>query len=150
MSRWEILLRSAFARTFAVLCAAAACGACVDPLGIDTPRRITEINLDSIVRTPEFVQGNGDTIFARVAGVERTFASEVLRPVFRNGKYGDSWYVTVQATRAGLNGPDYEVLSLRLDAISDTGQRGFNAPYSVPKSVDTLSGAVCAAQYDRK
>lgn len=124
--------------------------ACVDPLDITTPRRLTEVNLDSLVTTEPFIRAPGDSLRAIVGDEPVIFASEVLRPTFHNGVFRNAHYVTVQASRQSLNSPDYEILSLRLDAIGDTGTYELNGAYSAPKAVDSLSSPIYAAQYERR
>src|SRR5687767_7794746 len=100
-----------------VLGLASAVTACVDPLDLVTPRRSWEVNLDSLVATEPFVRGPGDSIFARVGTTDIVFATEIRRPTFHNGVYRNAHYVTIQASRQSLDRPDYDIISLRLDAI---------------------------------
>jgi hypothetical protein len=124
---------------------------CVDPIdGYNTNRRQWEVNLDSLVATEPFVRGPGDSLLARVAGEDVVFATEVQRPSFHNGIYRDAYYVTVQASRQSLSGRDYEIISLRLDAIRDTGDYQINGTYSAPKDLDSLAEPTYAAQYERR
>lgn len=125
-------------------------GGCVDPLGIDTPRRQFEVNLDSIVTSEPFIRGSGDSLRAIVGSEPIVFATEVLRPTFHNGVFRNAHYVTVQASRQSLNSPDYDILSLRLDAITDTGTYTINGSYSAPKTVDSFGTPIYAAQYERR
>jgi hypothetical protein len=124
--------------------------ACVDPLGIDTPKRQWEVNLDSIVTSDPFIRAPGDSLRAIVDDEAIVFATEVLRPTFHNGVFRNAHYVTVQASRQSLNSPDYDILSLRLDAVTDTGSYAFNGSYSAPKAVDSMGTPVYAAQYERR
>lgn len=126
------------------------CASCGNPLGIDTPRRIHEVNLDSLVSSDPFLRARGDSIFAYIGGSDVVFATEVQRPVFHNRLTQRGYYVTVQATRFGLNGRDYEVLSLRLDAVRDTGTYIINSPYSAPKQIDTMGPTQYGAAYERR
>jgi hypothetical protein len=124
---------------------------CTSPLDIDTPRRLTRVNIDSLVSTKEFTDAPGDSIFAYINDHEVVFATEVERPVFYNHLIDGKYYVTVRATRYGLNGNDYEAMSLRIDGIRDTGTYSFNAPYSSGlKQIDPSATPSYAAQYDRR
>ncbi len=134
----------ALAATILPLCS------CGDPLGIDTPRREIVINIDSIVSSPGFIEAPGDSIFAIVNGSETAFTTEVLRPIFHNRRTAQGYYLTIQATRAGLNTRDYEVISLRMDAVRDTGTYVFNAQYSAPKQFDSTIPPKYGASYDRR
>lgn len=129
---------------------ALACASCGNPLGIDTPRRVREVNLDSLVSTDPFLRAPGDSIFAFIAGNDVVFAMEVERPAFHNRLTQRGYYVTVRATRYGLNDRDYEVLSLRLDAVRDTGVYVINSPYSAPKQIDTMAPTQYGASYERR
>ncbi len=124
--------------------------ACGDPLGVDTPRREKILNLDSLVSSDPFAGAPGDSIFALINGKAVVFATEVLRPIFNNRRTQRGHYLAIQATRYGLNARDYEVLSLRLDAIRDTGTYAFNAAYSAPKQFDSLSAPKYGAAYDKR
>lgn len=124
--------------------------ACVDPLDIVTPRRQWEVNLDSLVSAEPFFRAPGDSIQAVVAGVEVSFATEVQRPTFHNGIYRQAQYVTIQASKQSLSGRDYEIISLRLDAVRDTGTYAINGAYSAPKILDSLGEPTYAAQYERR
>lgn len=126
------------------------CVSCGNPLGIDTPRRVREVNLDSLVSTDPFIHAPGDSIFAYIGGNDVVFATEVLRPAFHNRLTQRGYYVTVQATRFGLNNRDYEVLSIRLDAVRDTGTYIINSPYSAPKQIDTVAPTQYGASYERR
>jgi hypothetical protein len=143
------LLRSAIDRLL-LLTLLAALQSCGNPLDIDTPRRITRVNIDSLISTDTFIHAPGDSIFAHVDDNEVVFATEVLRPLFHNGYIHDAYYITVQASRYGLNSPDYEVMSLRLDDVRDTGTYQFNAGYSAPKQIDTLQPPQFGASYERR
>gem|GEM_PF-2410129 len=129
---------------------AAACASCGDPLSVNTPRRLKLVNLDSLVAAEPFIRAPGDSIFAYIGGVDVVFATEVLRPVFHNRQTSRGYYVTVQATRYGLDSRDYEVLSLRLDAVRDTGLYRINAPYSAPKQIDTTAPPRYGGAYERR
>jgi hypothetical protein len=124
--------------------------ACDSPLDIDTPRRFTRVNIDSLVSTDSFIGAPGDSIFAYVDDHQVVFATEVVRPVFYNRLLDGRYYVAVQATRYGLNGRDYEVMSLRLDGIRDTGTYDVNSSFSVPKQIDTESPPSYGALYERR
>ena len=124
--------------------------ACVDPLDLVTPRRSWEVNLDSLVATEPFVRGRGDSIFARVGATDIAFATEIRRPTFHNGVYRGAHYVTIQASRQSLSRPDYDIISLRLDAIRDTGPYAINGAYSAPKYLDSMAAPTYAARYERK
>jgi hypothetical protein len=124
--------------------------ACESPLVIDTPRRLTRVNLDSLITTESFIGGSNDSIFAYIDNHEVVFATEVARPVFYNRMIDGKYYVTVQATRYGLNGRDYEVMSLRLDGIRDTGTYEVNAAFSVPKQIDINAPPSYGALYERR
>ena len=128
----------------------AGAGACTNPIDIDTPRRLTQVNIDSLVTSPDFIRAPGDSIFARIAGHPIVFATEVQRPVFHNARLNSGYYLTVQATRYGLYGRDYELMSIRLDAIRDTGTYKVNAPYSAPKQIDSLGTPKYGASYERR
>lgn len=123
---------------------------CGNPLGIDTPRREIVINIDSIVSSPGFIDAPGDSIFALINGNEVVFTTEVLRPIFHNRRTSQGYYLAIRATRSGLNASDYEAMSLRMDAIRDTGTFAFNAQYSAPKQFDSTSAPKYGAAYDRK
>lgn len=123
---------------------------CTNPLDIDTPQHVTTVNLDSLVTTNSFVAAPGDSIFAYVNDKEVVFATEVARPVFYNRQVDGRYYVTVRATRYGLSGPDYEVMSLRLDGIRDTGTYPINSSFTVPKQIDPQAPFVFGALYERK
>lgn len=122
---------------------------CTSPLDIDTERRTTTINLDSLIKDSSFIGARGDSLFARVRGERIVFATEVLRP-FHNRKIGDAYYITIQATRYGLGGRDYEVMSLRVDAVGDTGVFVINAPYSAPKALEPERPPEYGALYERR
>ena len=131
------------------LVSALSAGNCVDPLSIETPRKQWVVNLDSLVTTEPFIRGPGDSLHAVIAGESIPFANEVQRP-FHNGVVGSAHYVTVQASRQSLDGRAYEVLSLRLDAIRDTGTYRINSAYSAPKTIDSFATPVYAAQFERR
>jgi hypothetical protein len=125
-------------------------GACTNPLDLDTPIRKTVINLDSIVATDEFTGAPGDSIFATVSGERIIFATQVERPKFYNAIVDGAHYVTIKATRYGLNGLNYEVMSIRMDAVRDTGSYAVNAPYSAPKQIEPATGRRFGALYERR
>jgi len=122
---------------------------CASPLDVDTPRRETTINLDSLILNPSFLHGAGDSLFARIGTERVVFATEVQRP-FHNRLHDSSYYVTIQAARYGLSGRDYEILSLRVDRLRDTGTFVINAPYSAPKEFHPELAPLYAAQYERR
>lgn len=122
---------------------------CASPLDVDTPRRETTINLDSLILSPSFLDGTGDSLFASIRNERVVFATEVQRP-FHNRAIEGTYYITIQAARYGLSGHDYEILSLRMDAISDTGTFVVNAPYSAPKEFHPEYAPQFAAQYERR
>ena len=124
--------------------------ACGNPLAVDTPRRVKKVNLDSLVSTEPFINAPGDSIFAHVYNTEVVFATEVLRPKFHNRKTSRGYYVTVQANRLELNSSEYEMLALRIDAITDTGTYNINAQYSAPKQLDSLGPPQYGAAYERR
>lgn len=124
------------------------CG-CASPLDIDTSRRETTINLDSLILSPSFLDGTGDTLFARIGSERVIFATEVQRP-FHNRVAGGAYYITIQAARYGLTGRDYEILALRMDAVSDTGVFVVNTSYSAPKEFHPEDPPQYAAQYERR
>jgi hypothetical protein len=124
--------------------------ACVDPLDINTPRRQWEINVDSIVTSDPFIKGPGDSIFASVGGEPIVFKTVVERPSYHNGLYRNAHYVTIQASHLSLVSRDYDIISLRLDAVRDTGVYTINGSYSAPKELDSLADPVYAAQVDRR
>lgn len=124
--------------------------ACNSPLDVDTPRRVTRVNLDSLVGTPSFVGAPGDSIFAFVDNHEVVFATEVSRPIFHNRFIDGKYYVTVQATRYGLKHLDIEVMSLRLDGFRDTGTYEMNVPYSATKQIDFEAPPSYGALYERR
>jgi len=124
------------------------CG-CASPLEVDTPRRETTINLDSLILDPSFLGGTGDSLFARIRGERVLFATEVQRP-FHNRHVDSAFYITIQAARYGLTGRDYEILSLRLDAVRDTATYTVNAPYSAPKEFHPEDPIAYGAQYERR
>jgi hypothetical protein len=134
----------------AALASAALFSACINPLDVDTPRRQWVINIDSIAASDAFSKAPGDSMRAVVAGEEIEFATEVQRPTFHNGRFRNAEYVTVQASRQSLNGRDYEILSLRLDAVRDTGSFIINGAYSAPKNLDSLAPPTYAVQYERR
>jgi hypothetical protein len=101
--------------------------ACVSPLEIDTPREwIT--NIDSLITTPGVINGIGDSLNARVNGSQISFAALVERP-FHNGELPSGHYLTVRAATQLPDGDEYQVVSLRLDRVSDTGVYRINGPY---------------------
>jgi hypothetical protein len=124
--------------------------ACTSPLDLDTPIRKTLVDLDSIVASDDFTGAPGDSIFATVRGERIIFATEVVRPSFYNDVVDGAHYVTIQATRYGLNGRDYEAMSIRMDAVRDTGTYPVNAPYSTPKKIDPTIGRRFGALYERR
>jgi hypothetical protein len=124
--------------------------ACTSPLDLDTPIRKTLVDLDSIVSSDDFTGAPGDSIFATVSGERIIFATEVLRPSFYNAVIDGAHYVTIQATRYGLNGRDYEAMSIRMDAVRDTGTYPVNAPFSAPKQIDPTIGRRFGALYERR
>jgi hypothetical protein len=122
--------------------------ACVSPLEIDTPREwIT--NIDSLITTPGVINGIGDSLNARVNGSQISFAALVERP-FHNGELPSGHYLTVRAATQLPDGDEYQVVSLRLDRVSDTGVYRINGPYSAPRDIDTLGPPVYGAQYLQK
>lgn len=123
---------------------------CTSPLDLDTPIRKTLIDLDSIVASDDFTGAPGDSIFATVSGERIIFATEVVRPAFYNAVIDGAHYVTIQATRYGLNGRDYEAMSIRMDAVRDTGTYPLNSPFSVPKQIDPAIGRRFGALYERR
>ncbi|MDB5034731.1 MAG: hypothetical protein JWQ98_1972 [Chlorobi bacterium] len=127
-----------------------AAGACRSPLDVDTYRRVTLVNIDSVITTAGFIGAPGDSISAQVHGEQVVFATEVLRPAFHNGVRNAGYYFTVQATRYGLAGQDYEVMSLRMDNVRDTGTYAINAAYSAPKGIDSNEAPRYGASYSRK
>ncbi|MEP7220095.1 MAG: DUF6252 family protein [Bacteroidota bacterium] len=129
---------------------AGAAGACRSPTDIDTYRRVTLVNIDSVITTAGFIGAPGDSIYAQVHGEQVVFATEVLRPAFHNGIRNDGYYFTVQATRYGLAGRDYEVISLRMDNVRDTGTYTINSAYSAPKGIDSNEIPRYGASYARK
>lgn len=132
-----------------VLLAAAA--ACNSPLDVDTPRRFTRVNLDSLVVTPSFIGAPGDSIFAFIDTSQIVFATEVVRPLFTNRLIDGQYYITVVATRYGLNSSDYEAMSLRLEGIRDTGTYRMNAPYKKnQKQIDIGVPPSYGALYQRR
>jgi hypothetical protein len=122
--------------------------ACVSPLDIDTPRQWI-INTDSILVSPGVINGLGDSLNARIDGMQVTFGTLVERP-FHNGEFANGHYLTVRAATQLPDGDEYQLVSLRLDGVRDTGIYAINAPYSAPKEIDTLAPPVYAAQYVRK
>lgn len=124
-------------------------GACGNPVGIDTPRRITTINYDSLVLADTVLpRVPGDTIYATVNEKDKVFAvtgRRPERPVWHNGKIFGAYYVTVLAARS--ENP-YEAIALRLDGIKDTGTYAINSVYSSMKNdIDTLAPRY-AARYE--
>jgi hypothetical protein len=129
---------------------AASLTSCKSPLEIDTPRRGEKLPPTEI-DDPEFIFDVGDSILARINGRRQVFANEVLRPVWRNGTFDGGYYATVKATSwEGLDGDEYEILSLRLDNVRDTGTYTINSPYSAPKAIDSLGQPRYGASYQRK
>ena len=122
---------------------------CSSPLDVNTARRETTVNLDSLILSPSFLDGTGDSLFARINNDRVIFATEVQRP-FHNRLFDSAYYITIQASRYGLSGRDYEILSLRMDAVRDTGTYTINAPYSAPKEFHPEAAAEYAAQYERR
>lgn len=122
--------------------------ACVSPLEIDTPREWVT-NIDSILTTPGVINGAGDSLNARIDGMQTSFGTLVERP-FHNGEFASGHYLTVRAATQLPDGNEYQLVSLRLDGVRDTGVYTINAPYSAPREIDTLAPPVYAAQYVRK
>jgi hypothetical protein len=122
---------------------------CTNPLDLNTPIRKTRIDIDSIVASDAFTGAPGDSIFATVSGERIVFATEVQRPHY-NMEIDGAYYLTIQATRYGLNGSSYEAMSLRMDAVRDTGNYSMNSPYSAPKQIDLTIGHRFGALYERK
>ena len=118
--------------------------ACKSPLDIDTPRIITPIDPD-----PGIINGSGDSINARVNGSKVTFGALVERP-FHNGHFAAGHYLTVRAATHHANGDEYQVVSLRLDRVRDTGTYAINGEYSAPKSIDTTAPPIYGAAYVQK
>ena len=128
--------------------------ACRDPLTVAPV--ITHINAHdaAILRDSIFTRSSGDSIYATINldnKVEQVvFATQVLRPDVYNTQLKGAYYLTIQATRDGLGG-EYEIISLRLDGIRDTGVYVINGPYIAPKSgVDTTLPLYYGATYERK
>lgn len=138
------------ARWLAIAMLLAGLQSCGNPVDIDTPRRLTRVNLDSVVVTLAFLGAPGDSIFAYLGETEVIFATAVERPLFYNRKLPNGHFVTVRATRYGLNRDAYEIMSLRLDAVRDTGTYIINAPYSQPKQIEPDSVPLYGATYDRR
>lgn len=147
IAAWLPKLMLGAAALAAMICMLCSCG---NPLGIDTPRREIVVNIDSIVSSPGFIDAPGDSIFALINGTEVVFTTEVLRPIFHNRRTSQGYYLAIQATRSGLLTRDYEVISLRMDAIRDTGTYAFNAQYSAPKQFDSTMPPKYGAAYDRR
>lgn len=124
---------------------------CVDLDGIPTPR-YTSVS-DSLTDIKEFQEAPDDSIFARVNGVEETFASLRLRYDYYNDTIDGAYFVAI-SIRRGYLGIDrqYGAISLRLDGIRDTGTYYFNAPFTDPPKAgaDPGSTPIIAAQYQRQ
>ncbi len=122
---------------------------CSSPLDVDTPRDVVVVPA-TVPTDPNFLFGSGDSLMARVDGRPQVFATEVLRPEWHNGRFGDGYFVTVKATSWGLDGVEYEILSLRLDNVRDTGTFAINDAYSAPKEIDSLGPPRYGATYERR
>ncbi|MCC7438739.1 MAG: hypothetical protein IT211_09630 [Armatimonadetes bacterium] len=128
--------------------------ACRDPLSVAPV--VTQVNPHdaAILRDSVFLRSPGDSIYASVSLDSKTqqvvFATQVLRPDVYNAEINGAYYLTIQATRDGLGG-DYEIISLRLDGIRDTGVYVINGPYIAPKNgIDTSLPLYYGATYERK
>ena len=55
----------------------------------------------------------------------------------------------VRAATQLPDGDEYQLVSLRLDGVRDTGTYVINAPYSAPREIDTLAPPDYGAQYVR-
>ena len=127
----------------------AAIAACRSPLDIDTPRIITGINMDSVAKG--LINATKDTIIATVNGLQINFAYSVERPLSRNVLVDSTYYITVAAVSSDPNGPNYTRLSLRIDAVHDTGVYKLNAYYSAPKTpIDPSAPVGYGAVFERR
>jgi hypothetical protein len=136
---------------------------CASPLDIDTPRHQSGGPPDQTQGTPatthtaypvvtdsQFINAPGDAVFANVDGQMTVFASESERPTY-NGYLDGDYYASVYATSYyPTNSLNYESVSLRIDAIADTGTYPINGPYSVPKQIDPKAPLTYGALYQRK
>jgi hypothetical protein len=111
----------------------AAFAACRSPLDIDTIRTHVIINYDSVAQT---LHATKDTIFATVEDERISFSYMIERSI-GNRKFANLYYISVQATSNDLTSLNYSRLSLRLDAIGDTGVYTMNAYFSNLKKVDS-------------
>ncbi len=118
---------------------------CGDPIAPE--HKETYIHHDPIDTTVH----NGpatDSISAFVHDREILFVARPRRPIFYNGEVGGRQYLTAEVWREGENGADFDIIFLRLDAVSDTGVYRINAPYSAPRNgIDTLARPEVGAAY---
>lgn len=128
--------------------------ACRDPLTVAPV--VTQVNARdaAILQDSIFTRSPGDSIYATInvdnKAQQVVFATQVLRPDVYNAQVKGAYYLTIQATRDGLGG-DYEIISLRLDGIRDTGVYIINGPYIAPKEgIDTSLPIYYGATYERK
>jgi hypothetical protein len=141
---------------------------CQSPLDIDTPRHetggpsgqtpggttggvsATTHNLFPAVTDPQFINAPGDAVFATIDGEMTSFSAESERPTY-NGYLNGDYYASVYATSyRPTNSLNYESVSLRIDAIADTGTYPINGPYSIPKQIDPNLPSTYGALYQRK
>lgn len=114
-------------------------GSCGDPLSVETPRRFIPVDIDSVLLSEPFLEKKSDSLYAVIDGRPVTF-NNIQRPAQYNQQKGTGWYLSVDGIRFfDQKTEEYEVLSLRLDAISDTGTYQMRGNYVIPKEIDQSS-----------
>jgi len=127
---------------------------CQSPIDIDTNRIMLpdRIVKDTGIIDP-FVNATKDTIVATIGSVIQTkvkFGYLVERPIFHNGPVDSVFYILMQATSDAPESPGSQRLSIRLDAIRDTGVYQINSTFSVPKKIDRTAPPQYSALYEQR
>lgn len=131
---------------------AAMVASCKSPIDIETNRKFLR-DIDDIATSESFVNATKDTIIATIGSVRQTkvtFAYLVERPSFHNGPIDSVFYILAQATSHAPESPGSQRLSIRLDAIRDTGVYRINSTFSVPKKIDRTAPPQYSALYERR
>ncbi len=126
--------------------------ACKSPIDIETKRQFLP-DIDVIARSDSFVNATKDTIIATIGSnrpTKVTFAYLVERPSFHNGPVDSVFYILAQATSHAPESAGSQRLSIRLDAIRDTGVYRINSTFSVPKKIDRNAPPQYSALYERR
>src|SRR5690606_35774736 len=108
-----------------------AVGACTDEYLLVVPPTPSIPIIDS-----NFVNAPGDSIFASINDKQIVIATSIERPNYYNTYVeGKGYFISSKATRDGLD-DSFEILSLRLDNVRDTGVYLINNSFTVPKEPD--------------